>query len=165
MPARRCEIHCPASVLDERGEPPLGLASVLELEALPKLSLDRTDGALDLAATARTVGAAHDVIDQLRLQHAGEVAVLGVRDERATPVGAHGLGFPVAGHRGAECRGGHRARRRVGERVADEEPRVVVENEQYMQPLVADAHLAEVGLPQGVATGSLEANRLGPHGQ
>jgi hypothetical protein len=61
------------------------------------------------------------VVDQLGLQYAAEVAILGVGDERAASVGAHGLGLSVAGHRGPERRSYHGARRRVGERVTDDE--------------------------------------------
>ena len=92
-------------VVDPRGQAALGFGSVLEVEALPQLTLERAYCALDLAPAARAVGAAHDVIDQLGLQHAAEVAVLGEGDERAAPVGAHGLGLSVAGHRGPERRG------------------------------------------------------------
>jgi hypothetical protein len=66
-------------------------------------------------------GATHDLIDQLGLQHATEVAVLGEGDERAAPVRAHGLGLSMAGHCGPERRSHHGARRRVSERVTDDE--------------------------------------------
>lgn len=91
-------------VLDERGQAALCLVAILEMETLPQLALERADGAFNLAATAWAVGAADDVIDQLGLQHAAEVAVLGEGDERSAPVGAHGLGLSVASHRGPERR-------------------------------------------------------------
>jgi hypothetical protein len=106
------------------------------------------------------VRVAHNVVDQLGLEHLAEVRILGERKKGTAAIGAHRLRFAVSRHRLPKRFDRDLGRWLVAHAVAHDVAREVVEHEHDVNHLTGNPKLQEVQLPDGIAARSLEACRL-----
>jgi hypothetical protein len=144
--------------LDEESQPPIAIGVVGEDRAREKLVPERLPEALDFAERLRMLRAALDVTDAVLAKCALEVGLAAPRGVLATLVGQDLARLTPRGDASRERLHDELGALMMGERIRDDEPRVIVHERREVETLLTtEQEREDVRLPELIGLCALEA--------